>query len=190
MSKTSSNRKNQTNYGTDRKKIRKKRNGIFKLKGSRLEFGTIEAGKEWEGEYGKKYIKDSLKLCKMFYDMLIQLSKECNNNEKIFRKLQIIGILNSANRLQLLTMDIPMRFICHIRRFEFQEVSDCINNLLLEFALKDILKIKSIITQTLKLIQESKSKVNDLDNSNEKGVTPKKHTTSPIVTMPSTCMSF
>ncbi|CAG8700325.1 8542_t:CDS:2, partial [Acaulospora morrowiae] len=77
MSRASSDRKNQSNHVTDRKKIGRKGDGIFRLKGSRLEFGAIEAGREWEGEHGRKYIKDSLKLCKMLHDMLIQLSKEC-----------------------------------------------------------------------------------------------------------------
>nr|CAG8479123.1 2032_t:CDS:10 [Entrophospora candida] len=95
MSMASSDRKNQENYGTNRKKIGRKGDGVFRLKGSRLEFGAIETGREWEGEHGKKYVKDSLKLCKMLHDMLVQLSKECNNDEKILRELQITGILNN-----------------------------------------------------------------------------------------------
>ncbi|CAG8580899.1 2614_t:CDS:2 [Diversispora eburnea] len=58
------------------------------------------------------------------------MEKSISKTEKILRKLQTIGILNSANRLQLLTMDIPME-----------------------------------------LIQESKSKINDLDDSDEEGNT-------------------
>ncbi|CAH1758155.1 14880_t:CDS:10, partial [Entrophospora sp. SA101] len=98
MSMASSDRKNQENYGTNRKKIGRKGDGVFRLKGSRLEFGAIETRREWEGEHGKKYVKDSLKLCKMLHDMLIQLSKECNNDEKILRELQTIEILNKSAR--------------------------------------------------------------------------------------------
>nr|CAG8480269.1 9760_t:CDS:10 [Entrophospora candida] len=54
MSMASSDRKNQENYGTNRKKIGRKGDGVFRLKGSRLEFGAIETGREWEGEHGKK----------------------------------------------------------------------------------------------------------------------------------------
>ncbi|KAF0390474.1 c2h2-type zinc finger transcription factor [Gigaspora margarita] len=43
MSNASSDRKNQANCGTTRKKIGRKGDGIFRLKGSRLEFGAIES---------------------------------------------------------------------------------------------------------------------------------------------------
>ncbi|CAG8670614.1 3470_t:CDS:2, partial [Racocetra fulgida] len=122
MSRASSDRKNQDNHRTNRKKIGRKGDGIFRLKESRLEFGAIEAGRKWE-----------------------------------------------ANRLQLLTMDIPMGYISRIQHHEFREVTGSINNLLLGFVLKDILRARSIITQTLELIQESKSNINDLDDSDNEG---------------------
>uniref|UniRef100_U9TQ43 Uncharacterized protein n=1 Tax=Rhizophagus irregularis (strain DAOM 181602 / DAOM 197198 / MUCL 43194) TaxID=747089 RepID=U9TQ43_RHIID len=52
-------------------------------------------------------IRGSLKLSKMFREMLVQLATECENNEQIVRKLRTIRILHSANRFKLLTMDIP-----------------------------------------------------------------------------------
>ncbi|CAG8819835.1 41321_t:CDS:2 [Gigaspora margarita] len=83
-SMASSDRKNDdTDYEEDRKKIGRKGDGVFRLNGDRLEFGAIEVGKKWEGRNGKKYITDSLKLSKMFRDMLVQLAKECNNDEQI-----------------------------------------------------------------------------------------------------------
>ncbi|CAG8532821.1 23530_t:CDS:2 [Dentiscutata erythropus] len=185
MSRASSDRKNQTNREMNRKKIGRKGDGIFRLKGSRLEFGAIETGREWEGEHGRKYIKDSLKLRKMLHDMLIQLSKECYNDENILRKLQTVGILNSANRLQLLTMDSPMGYVSRIQHHEFREVTGYINKPLLGFVLKDILRARSIITQTLELIQESGSNINGLDDSdsdNEYNIS--------TITMPPTRTSF
>lgn len=96
--------------------------------------------------------------------MLIQLSTECVNDEKILRKLQTVGILNSANRLQLLTMDSPMGYISRIQHHEFREVTGYINKPLLGFVLKDILRARAIITRTSELIHENGSKIDDLDD--------------------------
>ncbi|CAG8472461.1 8126_t:CDS:2 [Racocetra fulgida] len=134
--------------------------GIFRLKGSRLEFGAIEAGREWEGEHGRKYIRDSLKLRKILHDMLIQLSTECD-----------------ANQLQLLTMDSPMGYVSRIQHHEFREITGYINKPLLGFVLKDILRARSTITQALELIQESRSNINNLDDSDSPSQT-KQHADS------------
>ena len=39
-----------------------KGDGIFRLRGSRLEYRAIEAGRKWEGKNGRKYLNDSFKL--------------------------------------------------------------------------------------------------------------------------------
>ena len=96
--------------------------------------------------------------------MLVQLATECNNNEEIVRKLRTVGILHSANRFQLLMMDIPKGYICRIRRLDVHEVASYINNPLLAFVLKDILRAKAIIMQTLELIQAKKTNLDDLDD--------------------------
>ncbi|PKK69880.1 hypothetical protein RhiirC2_712324 [Rhizophagus irregularis] len=157
------------NCNTDRKKIGKKGDGIFRLKGNRLEIGGIEAGRKWEGKNGRKYLRDSLKLGKMLRDMLVQLIKECNGDEQIIRKLQTVGMLHNANRFQLLTMDIPNGYICRIKRFDIQEVAGQINNPPLAFVIKDILRAKAIMMQTLELVQEKKSNLNDLDDFDDNG---------------------
>ncbi|CAG8701954.1 970_t:CDS:2, partial [Rhizophagus irregularis] len=151
MSTASSDRKNNKSCNADRKKIGRKGDGIFRLKGDRLEIGGIEAGRKWEGKNGRKYLRDSLKLSKMLRDMLVQLIKECNGDEQIIRKLQTVGMLHSANRFQLLTMDIPNGYICRIKRFDIQEVAGQINNPPLAFVIKDILRAKAIMTRTLEL---------------------------------------
>lgn len=147
------------------KKIGKKGDGIFRLKGDRLEIGGIEAGKKWEGKNGRKYLQNSLKLSKMLRDMLV----ECNDDEQVIRKLQTVGMLHSANRFQLLTMDIPNGYICRIKHFDIQEVAGQINNPPLAFVIKDILRAKAIMTQTLELVQEKKSKLDDLDDFDDDG---------------------
>ncbi|CAB5315343.1 unnamed protein product [Rhizophagus irregularis] len=169
MSTASSDRKNNKSCNADRKKIGRKGDGIFRLKGDRLEIGGIEAGRKWEGKNGRKYLRDSLKLSKMLRDMLVQLIKECNGDEQIIRKLQTVGMLHSANRFQLLTMDIPYGYICRIKRFDIQEVAGQINNPPLAFVIKDILRAKAIMTRTLQLVQEKKSNLDDLDDFDDDG---------------------
>ena len=125
----------------------------------------------------------------MLKDMLLQLISECDNNEQVIRKLQTVGILHGANKFQLLTMDTPKGYICRIQHFGFHEVFSCINESLLAFVLKDILRAKAIILQTLELVQEKESNLDDLDDSidykeeNERLI---RCTTPPIVTLPST----
>ncbi len=46
MSMASSNRKNDAGCDVDRKKIGRKEDRIFRLKGDRLEFGAIETGRK------------------------------------------------------------------------------------------------------------------------------------------------
>ena len=58
----------------DRKKIGRKGDGIFRLKGDK------QKGR-------KKNLNDSLKLDKVLRDMLVQLIEECNGDERIVRSL-------------------------------------------------------------------------------------------------------
>ncbi|GES87723.1 C2H2-type zinc finger transcription factor [Rhizophagus clarus] len=141
MNTTSSDRKNDASCDADRKKIGKKGDGIFRLKGDRLEIGAIEAGRKWEGTNGRKYLKDSLKLSKMLRDMIVQLTKECNGNERIVRNYKLLE--------------------CYI------EVASQINNPPLAYVIKDILRAKAIMMQTLELVQEKKSNLDDLDDFEE-----------------------
>ncbi|CAG8849262.1 24257_t:CDS:1, partial [Racocetra persica] len=49
MSLASSDRKNVERMTSDRKKVGRKRDGVFRLHKDRLEFGAIEAGRDLEG---------------------------------------------------------------------------------------------------------------------------------------------
>lgn len=88
---------------------------------------------------------------------------------KFVRKLQTVGMLHNANRFQLLTLDVPKGYICRIRRFDFHEVASHINNPPLAFVLKDILRARAIIKQTLELVQEKKSDLDNLDDFDDNG---------------------
>ncbi|CAG8483395.1 8696_t:CDS:2 [Funneliformis mosseae] len=169
------------------KKIGRKGDGIFRLIGDRLEFGAIEAGKKWEGKSGRKYIIDSLKLSKTLRDMFVQLAKECDDDEQIVRKLQTVGMLHSGNRFQLLTLDVPKGYICRIKRFAFQEVASHINNPPLAFVLKNILRAKAIIKQTLVLVQKKRSSyLDDLDDLDYDGKEINRCTTIQTITLSKT----
>jgi len=102
MSMASSDQKNDISCQQGKnKKIGRKGDGIFRLKGDRLEFGAIEAGRKWENKNGKKYINDSLKLSKMLRDMLVMFITACNDSEQIARQLQVLGILHSLYAMDL-----------------------------------------------------------------------------------------
>ncbi|CAG8512155.1 10238_t:CDS:2, partial [Funneliformis mosseae] len=89
----------------------------------RIEFDAVEAGHKWEEKNGTKYLTDSLKLCKMMKDMLTQLSIECNGVEDLVRKIQVVGILNGANMIQVITIDYPKGYISHVQCKNIREVA-------------------------------------------------------------------
>ncbi|CAG8699453.1 5013_t:CDS:2, partial [Acaulospora colombiana] len=155
MSHASSDRKNLTRVKNDRKKLGRKGDGIFRLRKDRLEFGAIEAGHKWEGKSGTKHMTDSLKICKMLKDMLNQLSIKCDMKEDLVRKLQVVGILNGANRIQVMTVDLPKGYITRIQRRKVYEIAGRLSKSKpLAFVLKEILRAKSIIMQTLDIINK------------------------------------
>ncbi|CAG8713816.1 10989_t:CDS:2, partial [Funneliformis caledonium] len=164
MSFASSDRKNDGKMASDRKKIGRKGDGIFRITTDRMELGAVEAGRKWEGLNGTKYLKDSLKLNKMLKDMITKLISECNHN--IFRQLQVIGILNGGNRLQTIIMDAPRGYICRVKRGKIHEVNGRLTKIQpLGFVIKEILRAKAIIVKTLDLI--SNDKLNDLFNDTD-----------------------
>ncbi|CAG8646100.1 22154_t:CDS:2, partial [Racocetra persica] len=157
MCLSSSDRKNTDRSENDRKKFGKKGDGIFRLCNKRLEFGAIEAGRNWEGTKGTKLLTDFLKMSKMLKDMINVLATECNMKEDVLRKLQIAGILQGANMMQVITIDLPMGYVTRIHRRKFYEVPGRLNKYQpLGFIIMEVLFVKSVIKQTLNLINESK----------------------------------
>ncbi|CAG8519357.1 7616_t:CDS:2, partial [Funneliformis caledonium] len=168
QSLSSSNRKNIDRTVNDRKKIGKKGDGIFRLRNNHLEFGAIEAGRNWEGSKGTKFLTDSLKMCKMLKDILNELASECNMKEDIVRKLQTAGILQGANMMQVITADLPMGYVTRIRRRKFYEVPSRLSNYQsLAFIIMEVLALKSIIKRTFNLVNESIDFEQFLDENDE-----------------------
>ncbi|CAI2190738.1 14369_t:CDS:2 [Funneliformis geosporum] len=161
--------------------------GVFRLCKDRLEFGAIETGRKWEGEKGTKYMHDSLKMCKMLKDMVTQLAIICDGREELVRKLEVVGILHGANRIQIITMDYPKGYISRIKRRKFCKVPGRLTNSTpLALVLKEILYAKSIISRVLYMInhKDDVNLENFLnDSSDEQGEC---HTSSPRVNIPPT----
>ncbi|CAG8527891.1 13884_t:CDS:2, partial [Acaulospora morrowiae] len=130
--------------------------GIFRLRKKHLEFGAIEAGRNREGTKGTKLLTDSLKMSKMLKDMINALATECNMKEDVLRKLQIAGILQGANMMQVITVDLPKGYVTRIHRRKFYEVPGRLNkNQSLGLIIMEVLFVKSVIKQALNLINES-----------------------------------
>lgn len=102
--KRGADRKNEGRSVSERKSTRKmigrKGDGVFISHTRRLEFGAIEAWRRWEGKSGDKYLRDSLKLSKLLKDMLRLLFSECGMVKNVIRELQVVGILQGANRFK------------------------------------------------------------------------------------------
>ncbi|CAG8542635.1 13582_t:CDS:2, partial [Racocetra fulgida] len=136
MSFASSERKNIQRKINDHKKFGRKGDGVFRLHKGRLEFGAIEAGRNWE-EINDKLIR------------------ECKMKENLVKKLKVIGILHGANRLQVLTIDHPEGYITRINRNNVQEVAGRLTNSKpLALVLKEVLYARSIIIATMDIIDK------------------------------------
>ncbi|CAG8661561.1 7912_t:CDS:2, partial [Funneliformis mosseae] len=153
----------------------------IELRNNHLEFGAIEAGRNWEGSKGTKFLTDSLKMCKMLKDILNELASECNMKEDIVRKLQTAGILQGANMMQLITVDLPMGYVTRICRRKFYEVPSRLSNYQsFAFIIMEVLALKSIIKRTFNLVNESIDFEQFLESyyENDKPQTPPRNSVS------------
>ncbi|CAG8676634.1 14779_t:CDS:2, partial [Cetraspora pellucida] len=186
MSFASSERKNIQRKINDHKKFGRKGDGVFRLHKGRLEFGTIEAGRNWEEINGTKYMSDSLKISKMLKDMLDKLIRERKMKEDLVKKLKVIGILHGANRLQVLTVDHPKGYITRINRNNVQVAGRLTNSKPLALVLKEVLYARSVIIATMDVIDKKDDlKIETfLDDSDDGYHTPPTNTTTKTFTTP------
>ncbi|CAG8769103.1 1621_t:CDS:1, partial [Gigaspora margarita] len=86
-------------------------------------------------------------------------------------------------------MDIPKGYVCWAQCLDFYKVAGHINDPLLAFVMKDILRAKAIIMQTLNLVQQEKipnlDSLDDSDNDN-KVERSNQHTIPPPIALLST----
>ncbi|PKK66705.1 hypothetical protein RhiirC2_753049, partial [Rhizophagus irregularis] len=93
----------------------------------------------------------------MLRDMMVQLFIECDFIEDYARKLQVVGILQGANRIQIVRMDLPKGYVYRVRRENVYEVGGRLNKSQpLAFVLKEILCAKKVIIQTLNVLDKKK----------------------------------
>ncbi|CAI2171380.1 14235_t:CDS:1 [Funneliformis geosporum] len=87
--------------------------------------------------------------------MLTQLSIGV---EDLVRKIQVVGILNGANMIQVITMDYPKGYISRVQRRNVREVAGRLSKSdPLALVLKEVICAKSIIKQTLDIINKKNS---------------------------------
>ncbi|CAJ0908472.1 2492_t:CDS:2 [Entrophospora sp. SA101] len=72
--------------------------------------GAIEAAKEYLGVSDNKYLLEYFKMPKTLYDMLSDLIKAVNPDEKKANKLQVFGILHFGLRVQFVRMWLKCLF--------------------------------------------------------------------------------
>lgn len=95
--------------------------------------------------------------------MIIQLSVQVDMIEDLVRQLQVVGILNGANRIQIIRMDLPKGYVCRIQREKVYDVAGRLTKSQpLALVLKELLRAKYTIVQTLNVI--SKKEEADLEN--------------------------
>lgn len=76
--------------------------------------------------------------------------------------------------------------MCRFRCFDIQEVASQINNPLLAFVIKDILRTKAIVMQTIKLVQENKSNLDDFDDNGKEVNKSEQCTTHNVINLSET----
>ncbi|GJJ67783.1 hypothetical protein EMPS_00129 [Entomortierella parvispora] len=112
MSLSSSARKNLGRDVTSSKAFGRKLDGIFLSRNSSREYGAIEVGRKDEGAIGTKVLTDSLKTAKVLKDMFDHIFLTSKSQTFVKKRLEIVGILQSALRLQFVSVDfVAGRFL-------------------------------------------------------------------------------
>ncbi|KAF8923991.1 hypothetical protein BGZ58_002310 [Dissophora ornata] len=140
MSVSSSIRKNQTRDITSAKAFGRKVDGIFASRHSSKEYGAIEVGKKDEGAAGSKVLTDGLKIAKIMKDMFDQTFTVSKDQTFVKQNLEIVGILQSALRVQFLSLDFVAGRFSRLNRektFEVPKSLDHVKSLML--LIKEIL---------------------------------------------------
>ncbi|KAF9169302.1 hypothetical protein BGX20_010491 [Mortierella sp. AD010] len=108
VSNASSARKNFLRSLEDRQANGLKVDGILYLSGAKIEIGAMEAGKEDEGQYGTKFLVDSVKLAKLLKDMFDFACTQAGGNGSdvivMINKLEVYGFLISGLRIEFVSL--------------------------------------------------------------------------------------
>ncbi|RUP46784.1 hypothetical protein BC936DRAFT_146528 [Jimgerdemannia flammicorona] len=77
------------------------------------EYGVVEVAKTFRGMKSTKWLTDNLKLAKALHDMLVRLELLVDNRESLVKKLQVVGLVNSGLKCQVLQMNHPNGCVSH-----------------------------------------------------------------------------
>ncbi|RGB21728.1 hypothetical protein C1646_731896 [Rhizophagus diaphanus] len=96
----SANRKNRAKLTNERKFTGRKIDGIIYIIDRLLEIGAIEAARCFMGVSDRKYLVEEFKMPKTLRDMLADMIRDVNYEEKKVNELQVFGILHLGLRVQ------------------------------------------------------------------------------------------
>jgi len=156
-------RKNMKRKSEERRKMGRRGDWIVRsiTNDDKHEFGAGEAGNVWMDDNGTKFLKEAgLKLPKVLKDMLVKLMKKVDWNRERCAKMQTVGIIHAGLMIMTVHLDNPQGYICRIRRGEVMEVPDNPENFpsVLKI-LASVLNLKTVIKETLKVIQASEQTI-------------------------------
>ncbi|RUS32611.1 hypothetical protein BC938DRAFT_474912 [Jimgerdemannia flammicorona] len=139
------NRKRLTTVKGNRAKLGRRFDAIIKTDGNDYyEYGAIEVAKSFEGVMSTKWLNDNLKLAKALRDMFFRLNQLVDNHVK--KELQVVGLVNSGLKCQVVRMNNPRGYVCLLKREELHEVPVDIEQLSNLFRLlKSVWQMKTMI---------------------------------------------
>ncbi|RUP52351.1 hypothetical protein BC936DRAFT_145877 [Jimgerdemannia flammicorona] len=104
-------------------------------------YGAVEVVKSFQGIKLTKWLTDNLKLVKTLHNMLFCLEVLVDHQDSLVKKLQVVGLVNSGLKCQVLQMSHPDGYVCLLERDELREVPIIVENL------RDLFKLLKSIWQ-------------------------------------------
>jgi len=136
-----------------RMKIGRRIDGIFQTYVSNRGFGAIEVGANFKSVSTTKWMTDSFKLAKTMHDMLAHLCQLVQSRESLVRQLEVVGLVHSELKLQVLRMVSSHGYVCILKRGDLLEIPTKAKDL--QSLLKTLVKIsqmKKIITNCMSIV--------------------------------------
>lgn len=94
------------------------------------EYGAIEVARTFKGLNSTKWIRDMFKVARSMRDMQGRLHDLVKDDQRIVRKLQVVGITNAGLQFQWVRMNNPEGYMCLLKRETLQHSPNDVNNLM------------------------------------------------------------
>jgi hypothetical protein len=120
------------------------------------EYGAIEVAKSLRCVTSAKWLLDNIKLAKALHDMLFRLHQVVDHKDASVKKLQVVGLVNSGLKCQVMRMNHPNGYVCLLKRSKLQEVPITVERL------PDLFKLLSSVWQMKKMIRDCAAIVSSL----------------------------